>query len=106
MLATDSVASAIPYDGFIAFAGSPYGEKALVNFSIADIVTGSEPLSRQTTLLRSSASPCGGRPRSAVNSKAKLGAAANVRPFLASMPSRLIHRYGRRRNAIGSISVM
>ena len=80
MLATDNVASAIPYDGLIALAGRPYGAKALLNFLMADIVTGSDPFSTQTTLRRSRSSPAGGKPRSAVNSKAKFGAAAKVRP--------------------------
>lgn len=106
MLATDSVASAIPYDGFTVVAGRPYGANAVVNSSIEDMVTGSDPLSSVTTLLRSIDSPLGGRPRCAHSSNAKFGAAARVGPVADSSARRLIQRYGLRTNAIGSMSVM
>ena len=76
----------------IAVTGRPYGAKAAVNFSIEDMVTGSEPLSSVTTLERSRSSPCGGSPRSAASSNAKLGAAAKVRPWADSVPKALIQR--------------
>ncbi len=105
MVDTNSVASAIPYDGLIVVGGRPYGANAWLNVSIDLMLTGSEPLMSPATLLRSRSSPLGGRPRAAASSKAKLGAAAKVRPRLASAASSLIHRCGRRTNAVGDIRV-
>ncbi|SKK74628.1 Uncharacterised protein [Mycobacteroides abscessus subsp. massiliense] len=73
---------------------------------MAAMVTGSDPLSRPATLDRSQASPAGGSPRWAASSNAKLGAAANTRPYADSVASCLIQRRGRRTNASGDIKVM
>ncbi|SHU46288.1 Uncharacterised protein [Mycobacteroides abscessus subsp. abscessus] len=86
--------------------GSPYGPKASLNLRIEEMLTGSEPLIRPATLLRSSSSPSLGRPRSAASSNAKFGAAAKVRPRCPSAASSLIHRPGRRTNDTGDIRVM
>ena len=44
MVATNSVASAMPYDGLNAVRGNPYGANALLNVVIASMLTGSEPM--------------------------------------------------------------
>src|SRR6478672_7503181 len=103
---TNSVASAMPYEGLIAVFGRPYGANASLNLRIDDVVTGSLPLMRPITLLRSRLSPFFGRPRAAACSNAKLGAAANVPAPSDTAASSLIHRYGRCTNARGLMMVM
>ncbi|NCL75054.1 hypothetical protein AIIKEEIJ_02504 [Rhodococcus sp. YH1] len=103
---TNSVASAMPYDGLIAVFGRPYGANASLNLRIEDVVTGSLPLIRPITLLRSRVSPGLGRPRAAACSNAKFGAAANVPAPSETAASSLIHRPGRCTKARGLMMVM
>src|SRR5574340_1133703 len=104
--ATNRVASAIPYEGLIAVFGRPYGAKASLNLRIEDVVTGSLPLIRPMTLLRSRVSPSLGRPRAAACSKAKFGAAAKVPAPSETAASSLIQRYGRCTKARGLMTVL
>src|ERR1700731_5029456 len=104
MVAISRVASAMPYEGLKAVRGNPYGAKALLKVRIASILTGSEPMII-TTLLRSTSSPGGGRPRCAVHSYAKFGAAVTTRPCLDSADRAGIQRSGLRSKAVGDIRV-
>src|SRR6185295_16732589 len=101
---TNSVASAMPYDGLIAVGGSPYGANAALNVSMALMLTGSEPR-MTTTLLRSMSSSGAGTPRCAAYSHAKLGAAVTTRPTRDPADNARIQRSGRLMKAVGDISV-
>jgi hypothetical protein len=92
----------------MAVLGRPYGANASLNLRIDAVETGSLPLSKANTLLRSSSgSPSFGRPRNAACSKAKFGAAEKVGPASSGWTaSSRIHRLGRRTKAVGLMIVM
>ncbi len=104
MVATKSVASAIPYEGLKAVDGKPKGANTLLKVLIASMLTGSDPMII-TTLLRSMPESAAGTPRWAAHSYAKFGAAVTTRPSREPADRAWIQRCGLRMNAVGDSSV-